>query len=668
MIRFISTPPSPHNANYVTGMVKTLSPADEAMFVAAGHALQIADPVVAIASTLTQLSNGDTVVRLADRSVRRITGNGPGSFNWLLAGDSMVDQTEMGVTAATAVSYSSATGVLTCTSANHFRASGEMARFWNFNYASTRAAKRSPITRVDVNTYTLQLNPAEHLDLPNGPLLPTLFVSVQGTTSYTHPMGLALMKLGQRFNIVFNGAQNGDTSTNFLDRLPALLAAWPEARNIYWQALGLNDQAGTWNIPERTSIAANRQSIRLMAQAADLCIIATTTPVASGEARASNAAMQRIRNINASVIEEASKYPNCVPLDFYTPMVDVTNVDGYGPAANFRNDFIHYGYTGADRIVDSRLVPALKARAVPSPRSPLVSSAAECHLNSRLSISSVTRAADGMTVTVTTTAAHNWRPTDDFHVTRISAAENGRFMVLDTPSSLQIRYLHPGVPGVISAGGAHYTRCRQAFQNPLLLISGGAAPANGLSGTTADVALGLRVSNQAGNTGTLTCAASLVAAVDGPELPGIGNMQQLLVTAAAALDRPAIYNNGSSALLNDLLPNQWYRFAARVQLARVAGVWSGLPISEVYGMFTLTWSTGEFYQSPFISGWDGAEPITVKSDQDWVVQTPPISTRPPQPGSTITQADWGCWPRIAGAITGGNHLAFRMGQITHTML
>ena len=588
------------------------------------------------------------------------TGGSVDAANVLTFGDSMTDFWEAGGVAATAATYNQATGVITVTAASHERWTGFYYRIWNFNYPSLYAGRRLPITRVDANTFTITLTD-KPTDIPTGALAATLFIKPDGCVSFTHWLGLAQLRLGHRLRIVANGSQNGDTSILGLARLPALLAAYPTANIVCWQLHGLNDQASNLAYTEAQTIAANRAIIDMVVASGKRALILSTTPVASGEARGNLASMQRIKNINADAEEYSRRYASVSFVDAYGLIVDPSDATGYAVATYLRAaDKIHYLYAGANRIA-ARVEAAIEAW-FPNFRSKLVDTVANSQTANKVTVSSAVRQADGVTVLVTTTGAHNWRASEGFRVTRISAAENGVFTVGTVPSSTTFTYQNAGTVGALSAGSAHFTRSKQAFGNPLLLTATGGTASNSITGTVASL---MRCKNQSAPA-LAFAAASVPAAPDGTKFRGVGNEQRLVIsstgpgTQLVADDRPSIVNAGSTTFASDMLLNRLYRFGCRLRIA--SANWALTPCSQVYGVFVITWSTGEYYNAPFIEGWDGTEPTTLATDQDWHCLSVPISTTPPQAGSTMSNVDISCWVRASGAHTAA--LTMAMSQVS----
>lgn len=599
----------------------------------------------------------------AGLSTTLAAGGSTDAANAITFGDSMTNFWEVGGVAVTAATYDQSTGVITCTATNHLKWTGAYYRIWHFTYPSLNAGRRLPITRVDANTFTITLVD-KPTDLPNGAISTTnLFILPDGCASYTHWLGLAQLRLGHRLRLLADESQNGETSVQGLARIGAVLATYPTANLVIWQLHGLNDQSSTYAYSEETSIAANRAIIDTVVASGKKALILSTTPVASGEARGSLATMQRIKAINADAEEYSRKYGSVAFVDAYSLIVDPTNVTGYAVASYLRaGDKIHYLAAGASRVATP--VQSVIQTWFPTYRSKLNTSTANSQSANKVTVSSVVRAGDGITVTLTTTGAHGWRVGEKFRANRMIATENGVFTVASVPTTTSITYINPGAIGSVVAGSAHFTRSRQAFSNTLLQTVSGGTTGTGILGTAASL---LAVNNLSG--ATLPFAtASVVAAPNGPIFTGIGNEQKLEIasvgvgTQLVANGGPRITNAGTTTLLNDMLPNRKYRFSARVRLA--SADWALTPISQVLGSFTCTWSTGELYSATIIDGWDGTETATITTDQDWHVVSTILETVPPQGGSTMAAVDFSVYARASAAHT--STLTFAMSQITVT--
>lgn len=577
---------------------------------------------------------------LTSRQLEAVENNAfNGGVSVVAFGDSEIDIFEYSGSGATALVYDSATGVITATQANHYKWTGLNARIWNYNYASLQAQRVLPITRTGVNTYTLTL-PDKPSDIP-ATLAATLFCLPEGCFSFAHWIGLLQMKFGAPLNMLRNAAQSGDTSSGCLSRLANDVLSYQPAL-VIMQLPGLNDQTSANNIPLQTTIANNRAILSQLAGAGIKVICLTTNPAASGEARANIQTMQRIYALNQDALSYAKTLGGVFVVDAYNRIVDPAT--GYANASYLKSDLIHYNYKGSKRIAD--MVEPVFASWFPNQITPLVQTALDCNLNQRLTgVLSVTRSSDGVTVTVATSVAHNWRVGESFRVVELGvSAENGVYTVQSVPSSLSFTYQKAGSVGPISAGSASFTRSANAFNNPLMLTAGGTV-ANGVTGTTA---ARLTCTNLAGTT-AMVAAASMVSAPDGAILKGVGNAQRIVITSAALNDRPCVQSVGTTSFTNQLLPNRNYQFRYRLKISSTD--WNLSPISELYGVFDVVWSDGTRYSVQLLGGWDGTENPTVSTDIDWCVVSPVMLTVPPSVGATISAGSFNTYARFGGAVT-----------------
>jgi lysophospholipase L1-like esterase len=607
---------------------------------------------------MCDLADGYMNLRVATNSGGVVTAAevvpsaGRGGIRTVLFGDSMVDTYETFAHAAVSnIAYDRVTGVLTVTSNSHGLWTGARVRFWNFNYASTRDFRILPITRTGVNTYTMTLTDRPQ-DVPNGNLGTTFFSQPIDTgLSFAHWIGILQQRLGFPLEIVLNAAQNGENSRDGLARVDSDLRPYQPQLVIY-QLLGLNDLSTNQNFPTQDIIRNNRAIIDKICDMGARLLLLTTTPVVTGETRGNISSMQRIIDINKDAMIYARSKPNVQVVDAYSRIVDPASASGFAVAARLRSaDLIHYNYTGANLIAPDAIA-AIEGWFPVTPRR-LTNSVIDCHLGNRLTVSSMVRGADGITVTVVTTGSHLWLLGESFTALSISAAENGFFSVSRVVNATTFEYLSPGTVGAISAGSATLTRSNGCFNNPLFLTATGGTTTNGVTGTAA---ARLTCTNAQGNTGTLTCAASVAAAVN-----GVGNEQLLTITAAAANDKPRIAEVGTTAFLADLLPGRKYRLSCRFRMTSTS--WAATPLNQFLGSMSVTWSTGEVYTVSMAGGWDGVEPVTLSQDQTLFLESGLLETVIPQAGATIGGASFLIQVNIGGTIA-AQTLVLGLSQLT----
>lgn len=589
--------------------------------------------------------NGNTVMVGAD-GVSRQLGEG---VRTVLFGDSMTDFWEEGLP-ITAASFDTVTGVMICTLANHFIWTGKQVRVWSYTYPSIRVGQDVTLTRISSSQFSFVLTGAS--DVPASPDPTKFFIQGRSVNQWVHWVGLYQMRNGNRLNIIKNLAQNGESSTGLVARLPDLQALNPQL--VLMQATGINDETHAIDsCSEETTNANNAQIIDgILATGAKLLLL-TITPVYTGEARATKAAMARTIRKNKFLRDYCAGKTNVAVVDAWREIIDPTNTTGLALAGLLRNDNIHYGHKGAIKVckkVENILNAWFPEVATSLPCSPLDSGD-----GGKLTVSSATSTADVVTINST---AHGWRVGDTFFVKKMTeAAANGVFTVKAAPNSNSFTYDAPGTgTATLGAGSVVVTRSPQAFGNHLLQTTTGGNIANGVTGTAASK---LQCSNQAGNTGTLTAVASVAAAAS-----GIGNEQVLTVTAAATNDRPGINTYGTTSFMFDLQLNRKYRFEAMLRVDSTA--WANTPISEIYTNVPITWSTGETYNINLTSGWDGVEAPTLNENVLWHLKSGEIALAPPQAGATLASATWTNYIRFSSALSGGATLVMGLSQIAIT--
>lgn len=586
-------------------------------------------------------SSGNTVLVGQDGSEMTL-GTG---VRTVLYGDSMTDYWEEGVP-ITAASFDSVTGVLTCTLTNHFLWTGKKLRCWSFVYPSLYTAQEVTVTRISSSQFSVVLTGAT--DLPSSPSLTSFFLQGRSENQYVSWVGLYQMRNNQRLNIVKNLAQNGEIAQRLYGRVNQLQALNPQL--VLMQATGINDESSNNAIPEHTTNEYNAQTIDAILATGAKLLLLTITPVYTGEARATKAVMGRVIRKNKFLRDYCANKPNVHVIDAWREIVDPTNTSGLGLAGMFRKDNIHYSHKGALKVckkAEAQINKWFGEAATTLPCNPMDSGD-----GGKLTVSGATSVADVVTINST---AHGWRVSDEFLVKKMTeAAANGVFTVKDVPNANSFTYDAPGTgTATLGAGSVVVTQSRQAFNNPLFLTATGGNLGNGVTGT---VAARMQASNQAGNTGTLTAVASVAAAQS-----GIGNEQIITCTAAATNDRPSINTYGTTSFMNDLLLNRQYRVEEVLRVTSTA--WANTPISEIYSIIYLAWSTGEGYQISLTTGWDGVEAPTLNEDVLWHLRSGIIDTTPPQAGATLSSASITNYIRFSGAISGGATLVMGISQL-----
>lgn len=603
------------------------------------------------------VANASAPVATRQAAAAALAGFVPG-VRTVLFGDSEVNIWEI-CPGPTVIAYNSSTGILTFTSVAHGLWTGFLMRFWNLNYASTTAQVMLPITVVDVNTYTMNIGAAGHPDLPNGNLTATLFCSGFYGESYTHWLGQYMQRNGHPLDIVRNAAQSGDTSTGCVNRFATDVAAW-SPQLVIMQLLGLNDVSNTAT-PVTTTIANNRSIIDAIQAIGANLLLLTTNPVASGEARGNVQTMERIKQINRDGANYVRGKRFCRLVDAYRMIVDPTDTTGYAVASYLKSaDKIHYNYKGSFRILPQLETSLNNWFPNNAKASTLVQSVADCHANTQLSLTSITRAVINTTTVNVNATGHKFIVGEPFRVTgSATAAENGVFTVTGVADANNFNYENLGGGATnVSTTNVTVTRNNQAFNNPLLLtVSGGILTGTNLSGT---VAGRLKVAASSTSTGVASVAAASAAG----NLDGAANEQLLAVSTGVAGDQLKFGTAGTTSMLvpSQIVLNRLYQLEFRLRLASTA--WGATPISQLCGVFYLTWSTGETFQLYLGCGWDASEDPTFSADQCLHIKSFPISTTPPQAGSTLTDFQFYIFAQVGAGGWTGQTVTIGMSQIS----
>ena len=261
-----------------------------------------------------QVDDPQNLTRMTDAQIQAAVsgvGKTPG-YRTVLFGDSMTDTYE--TVGVPTVAYVAATGVATVTYPSHQMATGWMVYLWSRSYPGTEVIKGfwRAITRVDANTYTVQL-PANMPGIPAN--WASALVRHQSLRSVQALVPWLQAVSGQRFDIVYNGALSGDTTQNALDRIERdCLAYSPQV--VLMHCLGINDTSpGNGNIKDSTISANQREIVDRILESGSRLVIGNLTPVVAGEAagRGTLANMARVLRLNKALREYCQNKPGCAP-------------------------------------------------------------------------------------------------------------------------------------------------------------------------------------------------------------------------------------------------------------------------------------------------------------------------------------------------------------------
>jgi len=449
-------------------------------------------------------------------------------YRTVLFGDS-ITETEYGMEVASSASYDTSTGLLTVNFTNHQYATGWNTRIFNRQYASLLKGRVLPVTRITANQFTVQL-PANLPGLPNGTLAGTTQLrnfawrGVEGFVTWFN------MASGWRFNIVFNGAQSGDTTADALARIQDdCLAYNPQV--VIMQIPGIND-CSVGNGPIQEDVTwTNQKAIvdRIVATGATL-ILLNVTPVASGEAagRATLQNMQRVIRLNRRLADYCSQKAGVILFDAWGLAVSPTDATALSANNVLRNapDAIHYSQRGG-RLIGESLWQRVQ-NYFPSNPDSLPKNIADSYVGSAATLTSASRL-NGIVTGVLT--AHGFNTGDVVKVTGGTSTVFNDYVTLTRIDSATISFPSPGADGALT-GTILVGRNNNLIARPLAEVATGGTVAAPATGTAAE---GRRVE---ASSGTPTMVASVVS-----NAAGFGNDQRVVITPAAANDQVRVGMN-----------------------------------------------------------------------------------------------------------------------------
>lgn len=560
----------------------TFSPAGN-LYVAPGVRLMTSDG--APPATLT------TVVRSLATTSR--------GYRTVLFGDSMTDLYQQVQASLTSLSYNRTTGDLTIGYTAHQQAVGWYTYFWDRAYRSLAAARRYRIVaRVDANT--LQINVGANLpDVPDG--------SLAVGRAYMRPESLQNAETwftwfqyisGNRFNVVYNGAQSGDKSGECLARVQsACLDYAPDV--VFMQMPGVNDSGDT----DVSTIVKNRHLLvdAILSQV-PMLVLLTTTPVASGEVRATNRIMQRVQYMNQRLREYVRNKANVLLVDAYGTIVNPASATALALANYLRTtDNIHYSMRGGKAIADQ--VWAQVSSAFPTREPSLPTSTADNFISSAVSLSAVTRAKNVVTATAASHGYFTGEVAKVFSATGASEALN-EWVTVTRVDANTVSFPSTGANGSIT-GTIYLGTNNNLMPNPTL-TGAGSAVGGGITGVYASSL------NAFLNGAPTSCAGSLVSRAD-----GYGQNQRTVVQFAAASDMVSIVTNITD-ILRHVKAGRTYVCEAEVNLSGV----SGSNLSEIRFNIAAV-ADGVTYQTYALAGYTSG--ACLNSDAGpLTLRTPPL--------------------------------------------
>lgn len=582
-----------------------------------------------------RLSAGGSAMVSGDGTTINI-GNSPKT---VLLGDSMVDTYETSFSGITGT-YTPATGALSLAVTGHQQAVGWYVVVWNRNYASTLKFFRVPVVTVtDANNIVVNVG-ANLSGLPASDA--NWFVRIESWRSGQAFVPWLQCASGQKFNIVYNGAQSGDTTQNTLDRLSRDCFAYTPSV-VIMQIPGINDtSSGNGNIKDTTIFANQCSLVDQICATNAILILLSMTPLASGDGRSTLQNMMRVIRLNQQLRDYVKSKPNVIWFDAFRRIVDPANATGLA-FANFvrTTDKIHYSMRGGKLIADA-LWSQISSR-FQSDFSTLPTSVIDCFTNSGYALTSVTRSGGIVSATCT---AHGISTDETRKVVGGSASFNDYVVVTSTGTNT-LTFPLAGADGSIT-GTITISNSRNLHDYPTLATTSGGTLVAGSGTSTGTAAAGIRVNNTAGTPG---CVSSVVSRSD-----GYGNDQQVVITPASASDVVQISNDFaqySTQLPSHVLAGRTY--VAEFELT-MTGV-SGSNLTEIRPTVSITVG-GTTYIAYALNGY--AEGANLNSDVTAAhIRTAPLLL----PAGAVTAVQWTLALRFSGA---GTALTVKVGRINLT--
>ena len=538
------------------------------------------------------LNSGATPMLRRLQSLVSGAGNG---YRTVLFGDSMVDTYETVVSGVTCA-YDSATGILTVTYSGHQQAVGWYVTIWNRNFpAANKLFRRAVLTVADANTFTVNIGAGLTINASdaNWRYRPESWRSAQNFVQWMQGAS------NHRFNIIYNGGASGDRADEALARLQVdCLAYQPDL--VICQMPGVNDTGAANTTRSLEQIVTDRHAIVDQIVAAGIrLVILTTTPVNTGEARANLVAMMRVVEMNRRLIEYCRGKGGVWVFDAHGLVVDPASATGLALSSLGylrTTDNIHYSMRGG-RAIGEALWTAIKNTFAAKPDS-LPKSVLDARATSVVTLSSVT-VSNG--VCSATASQSNLRVGDRYKVWGGTAAFN-EYVTLASVAGTAITFSCAHADGSVT-GTVSMSPAANMIDTPLWTTATGGTLAGGVTGVAAS---GIKAQITAGSP---TVVASVVSRSD-----GLGNDQQLVITAAAASNAVSLEadfnwaaSGGSVNWPGQVKAGRRYVFEGELSMSGV----SGSNVSEIRPVVSVT-VDGTTYLSYALNGY--ADGPTLNTD------------------------------------------------------
>lgn len=534
-------------------------------------------------------------------------------------------------------SYAPSTGVLTIAQSAHGLATGWYVDVFNRTYTALKKKQRLQVTKIDADNFSVNIG-ADLSGVPSGALSGSTFARVESRHGSNSWVNWLQMLMKWPFDIVWNGAQSGDTTQDCLDRIDADCLNY-SPKVVLMQIPGINDMStGNGPIDEETIFTNQKAIISRILNSGAFIVLCPLTPVYTGEGRATVQNMARVARLNRRLAAFVKAKTGIAMIDAYGLTINPTSTTGLATASYVKStDFIHYSIPGALRVgkaARDKLQYLFATDFDTRPRSAVDSFGASLVTASSVTIS------DGIATFNST--AHGILAGEQVGVFGASATGTLDGWVTVLTASANAFTFATSASGTVT-GTVVASRSRNVFDNCVLATATGGTVTSPVTGTCAD---GI---NARFHSGSGTAVASVVAQAD-----GFGNAQRLVVEAAVANDLPGFQSEVTSTLNRYAQAGERYVMEGDLRIA--SANWANTPITEI--MFRLIVTVDSvLYSAHAINTYDGLTAASVAEDLALHVRTPELII----PAGTVSQFYWQMYVRASGTVS--SDLTLDLGRI-----